>query len=548
MIPRTARNGSPLSDAHLWLAAFAFATIFLVSLYACFEPRWETNDDVALSMATGGYGLAASGTPNLIFSNVVWGFLVRLVPAIGGTPSYSITTICVLILVGAVIARNLVKLGSGVIVAGLTTALVLVRPMLHPQFTLNAGLLTLAAVTCWALYARDDDRRALLAGCVLALLGYLVRSMEFMLVLGVALPLLPLRELASRRAGRIASASLAVAIAVCALIDYSAYRTPEWVQFQELNSARVAYTDFEADARLRQRPDIMARYGYSDNDINLITHWFFVDRNLVDPARLKAVLNELGWVPSPDFALIKLNTGLRIFWNPELVPIFLAALLLGILRPRWQIAAAWMLCIAAVAAMSVAGRPGVTRVCMPLACLLLVSTFFPAKTTSPTSGPIWRHWLGICIVLAAVLLNSTRAFSDSIRWHTAATSIRASMAGFPSDSVVAWGSTFPFQPMYPLLGSSPAASNFRLYSLGALTWAPYTVSYVEQMKGRGLLARLIGKDGVPIVATDRQFTFLSIYCKEHLNRELETVSVQQFGNSSIRRVRCLSNASRRPSE
>ena len=50
---------------------------FVFALCLFFEPRWETNDDVAMSMVAHGYGIAAVGMPNLIFSNVVWGYLVQ---------------------------------------------------------------------------------------------------------------------------------------------------------------------------------------------------------------------------------------------------------------------------------------------------------------------------------------------------------------------------------------------------------------------------------------------------------------------------------------
>ena len=149
-------------------------------------------------MVAHGYGVAAFGTPNIIFSNVLWGYLVRAIPQIGGILGYSIATLGVLITVGAVVLFGLygsVRLHSSLSML----ALLLVRPVLLPQFTINAGLLLVSAIICCHLFARQDNWQARLIGCLLAFSSYLVRSNEFLLVLFVALPLLPWRTLLLRR-------------------------------------------------------------------------------------------------------------------------------------------------------------------------------------------------------------------------------------------------------------------------------------------------------------------------------------------------------------
>lgn len=94
-------------------------------------------------MVAHGYGIAAIGSPNLIFSNVVWGYLVRLIPQIDGVLGYSVVTIGVLVIVGTVLLHALRKLSFGWLVSLSVLILLLARPVLFPQFTINAGLLTL---------------------------------------------------------------------------------------------------------------------------------------------------------------------------------------------------------------------------------------------------------------------------------------------------------------------------------------------------------------------------------------------------------------------
>lgn len=113
-------------------------------------------------MLAHGYGIAASGSPNIVFSNVIWGYLVRALPSVAGVDGYSIATLGVLILVGAVILHGLTRLGSHWLTATAAVMLLLVRPVLFPQFTVNAGLLAVAGLVCLAVHARQ--RSPLLSG------------------------------------------------------------------------------------------------------------------------------------------------------------------------------------------------------------------------------------------------------------------------------------------------------------------------------------------------------------------------------------------------
>ena len=146
---------------HQLLLAFLASATYLSALCAFFTPQWETNDDVGMSMAAHGYGIAATGSPNLIFSNVIWGYLVRSIPQINGVLGYSIATMLVLVIFGMVMLYALRRLGFGWLVSLAVLALVLVRPILFPQFTINAGLLTVGAIVCWHLYGNQGSKRAL---------------------------------------------------------------------------------------------------------------------------------------------------------------------------------------------------------------------------------------------------------------------------------------------------------------------------------------------------------------------------------------------------
>jgi hypothetical protein len=514
------------------LGALATAVIFVLLLYLVFEPRWETNDDVGMSMVAHGYGISAISSPKLIFSNVLWGYLVRAIPEVNGTHGYSLATLGVLITVGAVVLSVLYRLGAGYVASLSMLALILVRPVLFPQFTINAGLLLVAAIICWHLFARQNDWQLLLVGCLLAFFGYLGRSQEFLLVLIVALPLLPWRTLLRRRSSQAALLALVSAIAVSTVIDHQSYQGEEWKVFKALNRVRAPFTDFGAGKHLKQRSDILDRHGYSANDVDLIGSWFFVDPEIANPESLRAMVAELGPLPHQRNALTKGWIAVQTLWHPKLLLLVLVALLLFSIRPRWQLAASWALCIAAVVVLGLLGRPGILRVYVPLVSLLLVAPLLVGQVS------IWRNRLGTSALILAAVLNTFYVMSASKASQVTADYIRKGLVNFPNDPVVTWGGVFPFEAVYPVLGTSSSAMSYRFYALGVFTLAPFSVAFAEQQVGRGMTDLLVQKTGILVIANEQRFGYLETYCKERLHGQIKELSAQQHGAIVVSRRRC----------
>jgi len=519
------------------LGSFAASAIFVFLLCFLFDPRWETNDDVGMSMVAHGYGLAAIGSPNLIFSNVLWGYLVRLIPAINGNLGYSIATLSVLAFVGTALIYGLFRLGLGYVASLFILALILVRPVLFPQFTINAGLLMVGAILCWQLFARQNDQQVLVFGSLLAYCSYLVRSQEFFLVLVVALPLVPWRTLLRHHTPRITLLILVSAIAVSAVIDHQAYQGKEWQSFNELNPARAPFTDYGAGGYMKQRTDILERHGYSPNDIDLISTWFFVDSRIANPKELTAMLDELGPLPIQAKSLTNAWLGVRTLWHPVLLPFVLAALLLAVLHPGWKVFAVWGLCVTAVFALGLLGRPGVLRVYFPLVCLLVIAPFLTQERRPRTQG-VWRHRLAVGIIFVAALVNCSAVILESKASGVDSEQAKHGLIDFPTYPVVIWGADFPFEAAYPVLQSSQPAMHYRLYGLGVFTLAPFSVAYTEQQHGRGMTDLLVGGSGLSVIAGEHNISSLATYCGERLHGELKEISTREFGQVQLSRRRC----------
>jgi hypothetical protein len=531
-VANSATGGLPGSKFWLIAGSLAIAAAFVLSLCLVFEARWETNDDVAMSMVAHGYGVAAFGSPNLIFSNVLWGHLVRAIPQINGILGYSTATLGVLIIVGTVVPFGLYRLGAGYVASLSVLALLLVRPVLFPQFTINAGLLLVGSIICCHLFARQNNRQALLIGCLLAFSSYLVRSNEFLLVLFGALPLLPWRTLLRRRSSQVSLLALILMIAVSTVIDHRAYQGQQWKAFNELNPVRTPFTDFGADEHLKKRPDILGRYGFSTNDVDLIREWFFVDPEIANPRILRAMLAELGPLPTQGNSVAKGWAGIQTLWDPKLLPLVLTALLLALLRPSWQVAASWGLCMAAIFVIGLLGRPGIIRVYVPLVCLLAIAPFLKGQFS------YWRNRLVTVVLLVAAVLNASIVFTESKTIQITSEQAREGLDAFPRDPVVIWGIGFPLEAVYPVMGASPSAMSCYFYGLGAFTLAPFSVASTEQQQGRGMIDLLVKETGIPIIAEQKCLRYLETYCKERLHGEMTALSAQQYGPIVVSFRRC----------
>lgn len=521
----------PAGFRHL-AAALGAAAAFVGVLCTFFAPRWETNDDVAMSMIAHGYGSAAHGSPNILFSNVVWGHVVRAIPSIDGTLGYSIATLGVLVLAGAAIAFAAYRLGAGRLGALGALVLLLARPVLLPQFTLNAGLLAVGALLCLHVFARDDDRRALGFGAVLALLGFLIRREEFILVALVALPLIPWRSLWHRRAIHLTGVALMSAMALFTWVDQRAYAGPEWKAFRELNLVRAAFTDFGVGEHLKRRPDILARHGYSANDVDLLTAFFFVDTRIADPQRMQAMMGELGPLPAQGDPLVKGRRGVKALIHPFTTLLLAAAALIGLLRPSWRVAAAWALTAGIAFLLGVLGRPDTVRVYVPLLSLLVLAPFLVGQVSA------WRQRLAISVLAAVAAVNVIQVTSQSRDIQRDAEGIRASLADLPNEPVVVWAGALPFESAYPVLSTPPTLLARRFYNLGVSTHAPTTVAFAEQRAGRGLLDRLVQPSGVPIIARPTSLVLLKRYCAENGHGDFAVLSSRYHGGIEVQRCRC----------
>lgn len=519
---------------------FLLSLLYLGGLSFWFTPVWETNDDVAMAMVAHGYGFASYGSPNLLFSNVVWGYIVRALHGLFGFQGYSVGTFSALLLSCWFYLYFFKRLGVAYSISLPVVATVLAWPILFPQFTVNAGLLTIAAVMGWHTYAKTRDRLSLVAGCILALLGFLIRQLEFGLAMAVATPFLPWRLLLRDRPLQIACLSTLLAISVSYAVDSNAYRSNEWKHFNLQNLARAPYTDFGVADQLRARPIILHNNGYSENDIDLISNWFFVDPNLFNGAALTRMVQALGPSLGPlSTSRISLNSGLDSFkqlLTPRLVPLTLAATLFFFLFLQPILTVSWTLFLISLFGLGFVGASAHGRVIFPILALLMI---MPPAISEPIKALRVRS-LSISAIMFVITFYTAQLLSPRV----SASAHRIAIAQQRMDSLgrkllFVWGDALDFEATYPVkLTLGRVESSPRLFALGVMTFAPFSVASFETNSNRGFMERLQSSDGIRILAEDSRISLLQKYCEEHLNTSLKISGSQSGKQPNLHVLRC----------
>jgi len=509
-----------------------FTLFFVIVLYYFYQPLWETNDDVGMSMIAHGYGVAALSSPNLVFSNVIWGYLTQSIPIVNGILGYSIATIATLLVIGCMLIYGMLRFDIGYFNSVLIFLLIMLRPLIFPQFTINAGLITVISIIFLKLYEIRNIKSLLLASCFLFYVGYLIRSEECLLVLFISLPFLNWRILLKQSFLYRVFLALFILVVLSSFINYQAYQGPDWIEFKETGKVLGQLVDFGGSVLLSQHPEIYEKYSYSLNDLNLIGSWFFVDPKIIQTKTLQSMLSILGPIAMQENTLQNIWISIKAVFDPNLLPHTVGTLLLITLNRNRSLLFCFILYFISVSSLGLLGRPGIIRVYLPIISFLFIASFITTYNSSRMS-----KYFSTFILLLTMCWNSSNIIKAHDELNLNRNLIQTSLTEFTTKNFVNWGGSFPLELVYPVLFTNPDILSFKIYSLGGLTFAPFTNTYVAYKNGSALPS-LIVNNGIDIIASQEHFKMLAIYCMERLHGRLHEISVTQYGSIILSRQRC----------
>ncbi len=553
------------------LAVLALMAIAVVA----FQPSYDTNDDVFMTMIVSGHGFCPAPDEHLIFTNVLIGHVLKwLYTACPVVPWYG----CYLILVqyAAQVALLYCALSTDVEkVDGEPMRLRLALPLVNfalvgllflnrLQFTTTAFLaaeagvfLLLCAARRRTLHAGAPIAAPLAAASLMLVVAGLIRWESLLMALFVAVPLgFWFVRQASRQV--LIKSGLAAAVAATLLMLATAFdrmsyeHDPRWGDFFSYNRLRVKFNDYGWTSYTPRTADLFAAVGWSQNDHEMIAHWFFDDPVIYSESRLRGILEAYPWRTERltlDYCR-QIGRGMlrdRSLWAVVLVlPFFLARVDRGNYA-RSSIIGCAIIAVALFAFLTWNNKALPSRVYFPLMSFPLSAVLlFPARSAITSSAraegqpkriggsprplitrmarPPWARPVMISLVIGIVmgLHHQCRRSVLVHRDRSAFQNFLAELHPSGRELYVCWESAMPFELISPF-------DNLRSWSqihLLNLVWTQRTVWQDDTKRRFGIssLAQAIcERDDVILVATPAHRALLATFAQEHLQFDVEFV-------------------------
>lgn len=508
-------------------------------------PYWMTSDDVGMSMRAHGYGAFEVGSANLFFSNVLWGHFVRALPEIGGVLGYSLATYMVLAATAGLSCYYLMRFDLRPLLAAGLVFITFFLPFIAPQFTINAGLTALTAMLALACYARYRWVGDLFVFMGLSFIAFIIRWYEFCLIALLAAPLLVSMSLLKDKRFWLAALLLGSVLASAFVFNQQAYQELEWQRFNGLQSIREQLTDYSYAEKMRGVPESMAA-GLSDNDLDLVSEWFFADADLMSAVqsvelKLSGAEATQAWQLDQD----GLSKGRKSLTGPlrEGPAVWLTLLMFCMLAlfPSRRMVTAIVIFLAVLFYFGYIGRVVPLRVYYPVLALLLffVLLFGLGKATDR----LRRTLVSLAVVgLGAYGVYNTLAIQFEA--DRLGRMLKVDFGNLSGGPLVTWVNRFRYEFVYSPLERTAHRQDVALYALGSSIYAPTSKAYkFESMPGGGFIDRFLSPAGVDFVGiygneVKGRNASLAIYCAERHGGTLVTRPVTRMRALSVVNVTC----------
>jgi len=496
---------------------------------------WQTNDDIGMAMISGGYGITAAPSSGLVFSNVVWGWLLANLPSVAGIEPYTLLTYASLLASVATLLLAVRKTGAPLLFSHAVVIAMFVPVLATPQFTFTAGYLTVAGLVALVAWRGSQTRTYLWFAGALLLAAGLMRSLEFLLVLAVSAPFLVARWRDMDRLSLcVMATALAILLGAAHLLDVHYYSSADWSAFQGMNRIRTAFTDYRLLSYFLVYPDAVRNGPLGFYDLAMISNWFYADPKIFTPANFTPLLHSVSWGQRIALNLNGHRQWLTLFASVQFLACG-AVLLASLLLLRRQIRPALFsiaLLLASILLLQMLGRSGMTRVYIPAVASIALLYLMMQRVEERWSLRIIGA-LALALV-TAFALRDVYPRVQRVEIQTAA--LDKQLCSLPRDPLwVVWGSSsFPYQMLYrPGWQPKPSCAP-ELYFLGSMQLAPFELDTVKRHTGApDLVSALLRGREIYLFTDIRRLRLLQGYFAAHYKTALAAEPKVQMPHLSM---------------
>ena len=503
-------------------------TLLLVIIWIIFPPVYFKNDDVIMSMISGGYGQMYEKSNLIMASNIILGQLSVFLPNFFGVVPYNYLNVLFLsisfIILGETINKITKKFLISVIVLLASSLFILIRP----TFTTIAGFLSVTAMLNIYLYNKNSEKKHLLYGFTLLLFASLIRD-EMVIFFVIFTFVIIVQSLKNNRREVLTSASIfSILFIITQIINRIPYNSDYLKQLKEFLLVLDPIVNYNADRSILQKTELLLLNNYTINDINLIRNWYFLDLHMIDPSRLMNLLSEAGWrgrTVNLDISE-SITNSLNLITNYPLNVILLSSIILMIFSNRnYVLKVLWVLSLLSVIMGALIGRQ-LDYVYYPIFMFLFILIYVNFDQSKTRSKVL-------------IISSSTLIGLSGINAYQSATinieKTQKSYQNLSADKIWVIGGGLPLELIYPVLekpikGPEIIASDWSIF-----TPKSYFQKYNSQ---NNFVLDLKSQNGVNVIANNYHIPLIQIYCKEKFGSDLLKTDLLQNEVVRIENLKC----------
>jgi hypothetical protein len=503
-------------------------SLLLVIIWINFPPIYFKNDDVIMSMISGGYG-QMSDKSNLIYnSNIILGQLSLILPNFFGVIPYNYLNILFLtfcfICLGETMNRISTKFLSNLMILLSASLFILIRP----TFTTIAGYFSVAAMLNIYLYNKNREKKYLSYGFALLLFASLIRD-EMVIFFVIFTCVVIFKSLQKNRLEVLLYGFVFLTLFIISQVVHRIpYGSDLLKQSREFLLVLDPLVNYNADKSILQKSDLLLLNSYTPNDINLIRNWYFVDLQMIDPSRLVKLLSEVGWrgrtlelnIPET------LTSTLNLITNYPLNMIFLSSVILIIFSKRNKtLIVMWVLLTLSLIFGALIGRQ-LDYVYYPIFMFLFILIFLNLDQSKPITKVLT---ISLTTLIGLGSLNAYQSAVINLK------EIQKSYQALSVDKFWVIGGGLPLELIYPVLekpiqGPEIIASDWSIF-------APKS-NFLKYNSQNNFILDLKSQNGVNVVANNYHIPLIQVYCKEKFGSDLLISQSSESGFIGIKNLKC----------
>lgn len=519
-----------------WLA-LGWSLTLVWGAFRWFEPMYATNDDVGMAMRVHGFGQYAEASPYIVYSNVIWGWILFHLPSVNHTYAYAWVTVLIMLAYTWGLTYFGLRSAAPVWVVLPLVVAVVAEPLIFPQFTVHAILLSLVMALAMRQYVVRPALWLLVVVVVFGVVGMWVRTFGWLAVVLCMAPWMPWRRFWAERRLRWVGVGLLGCLLVSLGVNWWAYQqTPELRQFETLYRLYQPIFNNNAALYFEEYPEVLPRYGWHENDIQLIRSRFLIPGPLMDVEALRDIIAVL---PRFDLAvapvIIAQNVRLLVVVAPWLLCIGLGLVVVGRQSRSWGVFAAL---IVAVIGLGVLGRVAPARVVYPMLVTCVYLGFVVISSTIWTKHRWMQGALVLCIVLG--MWQDIPEITNRSRKYTAhGAALWYDLHELPTRPVVVWGGALEYEMAYPVRQLRDDVVHVPIYALSLAAIQPTSVAYAAVQQGFDIDAALRSPSGLLLIAQPYMLPWLEQYCYDHQSASMEAIPSWRGATVVVYQVRCV---------